>query len=252
MQRNQKGFSAVEGLLIVLVLVVVGFGGYYVWSKQKAKKTIQQSSASNTQTPVEEGVEVTETSTETTYQSKLYPSLSFTVPAGWRVEEPKAYDESTWGPGSADSKINIIKADSTLTLDFSTIRATGFEGYTCYKYANLKQVKEYTYRFTDKEGLTQYRNGVSEANEDWTDSSTGEYSHSEDANPNYCVAFPYIATHESTLNKSDYPDSIFNSVSTDKDEVTAWVSADLKGSETNEVLADTDKIIKSFSDSVEW
>lgn len=31
----QKGFSAFEGLLIVLIVGIVGFGGWYVWSHQK-------------------------------------------------------------------------------------------------------------------------------------------------------------------------------------------------------------------------
>lgn len=31
---RQKGFSAVEGLVIVLVLAVVGLGGWYVWDRQ--------------------------------------------------------------------------------------------------------------------------------------------------------------------------------------------------------------------------
>lgn len=32
---NQKGFSAVEGLLIVIIVLLVGFIGYYVWHTQK-------------------------------------------------------------------------------------------------------------------------------------------------------------------------------------------------------------------------
>lgn len=32
---NQKGFTLVEGLLIVLVIAVLGIGGYLVWNKNK-------------------------------------------------------------------------------------------------------------------------------------------------------------------------------------------------------------------------
>ena len=35
MKSNQKGFALQAGLLIVLILAVVGFGGYYVWHHQK-------------------------------------------------------------------------------------------------------------------------------------------------------------------------------------------------------------------------
>ncbi|PJE65465.1 hypothetical protein COU91_01495, partial [Candidatus Saccharibacteria bacterium CG10_big_fil_rev_8_21_14_0_10_47_8] len=29
--KNQKGFTLIESLLVVLILAVVGFAGYYVW-----------------------------------------------------------------------------------------------------------------------------------------------------------------------------------------------------------------------------
>lgn len=33
--KNQNGFSLVEGLLIVLIISVLGFAGFYVWNQQK-------------------------------------------------------------------------------------------------------------------------------------------------------------------------------------------------------------------------
>jgi uncharacterized protein (UPF0333 family) len=37
---NQSGFSALEGMLVLVIVVIVGFTGYYVWhSKQTADKT---------------------------------------------------------------------------------------------------------------------------------------------------------------------------------------------------------------------
>lgn len=42
---NQKGFSLIEGLLIVIALVLIIFVGYYVWHTQKeANKTLDSSS----------------------------------------------------------------------------------------------------------------------------------------------------------------------------------------------------------------
>lgn len=37
MYKTQKGFTLVETLLVVLILAVVGFGGYYVWNNQTKK-----------------------------------------------------------------------------------------------------------------------------------------------------------------------------------------------------------------------
>lgn len=49
-RQNSKsdfgGFTAVEGLLVVLVVAVVGFGGYYVWNNQSKKDSNNSQSAS--------------------------------------------------------------------------------------------------------------------------------------------------------------------------------------------------------------
>lgn len=46
-EKSTRGFSAVVGLLIVLVLAVIGFAGYFVW--QKNKDNTKKSSASTLQ-----------------------------------------------------------------------------------------------------------------------------------------------------------------------------------------------------------
>lgn len=50
-QKLQSGFTLVEALLIILILVVVSFAGYYVWdrqdSKEDAKKPTKTTSANN-------------------------------------------------------------------------------------------------------------------------------------------------------------------------------------------------------------
>ena len=38
--KNQKGFTLVEGLLIILIVTIVGFASWYVWGKQKSNKEI--------------------------------------------------------------------------------------------------------------------------------------------------------------------------------------------------------------------
>lgn len=35
MNKTQKGFALIESLLIILILTIIGFGGYYVWHTQK-------------------------------------------------------------------------------------------------------------------------------------------------------------------------------------------------------------------------
>jgi len=48
---NQKGFSLVEGLLIVVAVLLLGFGGYYVWNEyQDQSNQNQESSAQDSST----------------------------------------------------------------------------------------------------------------------------------------------------------------------------------------------------------
>lgn len=49
---NQKGFAVVESLLVIVILVLVGFVGYYVWhSNQQTKATLDAASKSATSSP---------------------------------------------------------------------------------------------------------------------------------------------------------------------------------------------------------
>ena len=51
----QKGFSLVEGLLIILIISVVGFAGYYVWNENQddepeQTETVQQTTENRSTT----------------------------------------------------------------------------------------------------------------------------------------------------------------------------------------------------------
>jgi flagellin-like protein len=46
--KNQKGFTAIEGLLILIAVTLIGFVGYYVWHTQKqTDKTLDQADKSS-------------------------------------------------------------------------------------------------------------------------------------------------------------------------------------------------------------
>lgn len=49
-ENKQNGFTLIEGLLIILVLAVVGFGSYYVWHSQTEKNNME-SNGQNTTSP---------------------------------------------------------------------------------------------------------------------------------------------------------------------------------------------------------
>lgn len=96
-KKNQAGFSMVEGLLVVLVLVAIGSVGYFVWHSQaqKTSKTTEKSVTTKTATvstvkPVEltllSGVK--STATPLTYSrdtaSVIEDIVSFAQPDDWR------------------------------------------------------------------------------------------------------------------------------------------------------------------------
>jgi len=55
MKKNEKGFSAIEGLLIVVIVGIIGFVGWYVWqAKSKNNKAATDTSQVETQTSKEE------------------------------------------------------------------------------------------------------------------------------------------------------------------------------------------------------
>lgn len=49
MKKTQSGFALVESLLIILILVIIGFGGYYVWHSQKQTNKTLDTAATTSQ-----------------------------------------------------------------------------------------------------------------------------------------------------------------------------------------------------------
>ena len=48
MNKRQSGFALLEGLLIILILAIIGFGGYYVWhTQQQTNKTLDTAAATS-------------------------------------------------------------------------------------------------------------------------------------------------------------------------------------------------------------
>jgi len=84
MRHNSRGFSVIEGLIILAVLAAVGFVGYTVFARMKSEPSKQQTS----QTP--------ETSNEAvrwqySEQSGAWETISGTAP---ECKEPFAFDET--------------------------------------------------------------------------------------------------------------------------------------------------------------
>jgi len=79
LQKNQKGFTAVEGLLIVLILVVIGAVGYMVYHNDHKTKTV-----TTTNTSANKPATTAKTSATMTTQ----PTQKYITISAWGVRVP--------------------------------------------------------------------------------------------------------------------------------------------------------------------
>lgn len=127
--KSQKGFSAVETILLVIIVGLIGFTGWYVYtSNGKANKTLDQANSVQNSTP-------TVKESNKTYESTAIKGLSFKYPTSWILENGETAFDGTdtttltspqgskvyWGSGGAgfggncDDRdyITILSVDAT-------------------------------------------------------------------------------------------------------------------------------------------
>jgi Tfp pilus assembly protein PilE len=120
LKYNQKGFTAVEGLLIVLILVVIGAVGYMVYHNHHKTTTAAATTTSSTK-PATSTKTTTSTTTQpaSTYAGwKTYTSAeegaSFKYPANWTATVPD-YSHGTQPPQGSDY-VNINSPDNNFQV----------------------------------------------------------------------------------------------------------------------------------------
>jgi hypothetical protein len=98
MKSNEKGFSVVGYLLVVIIIIVLGFIGYYVWGQGKQDKLMGNNSDASESSP-------TVTSTANTSEPVInrsyrveFDKFSFQYPAGWTVNDNDANRVLLLGP----------------------------------------------------------------------------------------------------------------------------------------------------------
>lgn len=95
-KTNQKGFSALEIVIVLAVVGVIAAVGWFIYSRQQDKKTNSTQTAT-TQTAAQTTTEKTEEpASEQKYKAKSYTSskgaFSMDILNGWTVEEDTTYD----------------------------------------------------------------------------------------------------------------------------------------------------------------
>ncbi len=86
MKKNEKGFGAIEGLLIVVIICMIGFVGWYVWHNRAAKTTPAPTTSTTSTAKVTTYNRTTTVPTDwKTYSNPTY-KLSLAYPSGgWSV-----------------------------------------------------------------------------------------------------------------------------------------------------------------------
>jgi hypothetical protein len=138
MKTNQKGFSAVEGLLIFVVVGLIGFVGWYVWhSKNSTKNSSTTSSTTSTQP-------TTKDTTPKKEEFKLpegYISYKSSSP-GFSMAYPK-----DWGDLAAPTDSNLGYTAATKYIDNKTIGDSWLQGYFGYSLSDKSTFKISTKKY---------------------------------------------------------------------------------------------------------
>lgn len=170
--KNERGFTAVEGLIILLVVVALGGAGYYVWNKNQNKKPVSVGSIASAPKPQAYIKTTTVPTGWKTYSNAMYkfsfsymPTWTVTVAAGTALSpsdnQVANVDLTSLSPAQSKGTlagegmtINVYKqslaktlayersiiqsaqqqtADANKPLNFSTTNLT-FDGNTVIKY----------------------------------------------------------------------------------------------------------------------
>jgi PsbP-like protein len=164
MKTNQKGFSLLIALLMILVISVIGFGGYYVWNENNNKTGEQSKTNQTTVSDTEQVASKDDLAAPEGWKEYVNSKEGFKVyyPSNWFYWD-KCQDGSTdlGGVSLGDSKednplcgsdkpsdVRIAKEENTQDRFFDnckefeeTLKSDNDKGYTnTYKESNCKEV----------------------------------------------------------------------------------------------------------------
>ena len=112
LRNNEKGFGAVEGLLIVAVVVLLSVVGYMVYKNHNKTTTASVATTTATQpakTPAKKPAKTTTIDPYTGWQSYTlkYEKLAFKYPAGWTIQD----DSGSQGLTPNTDSVNLAASD---------------------------------------------------------------------------------------------------------------------------------------------
>lgn len=139
MSAKQKGFGAVELILIFVAIGIVGFAGWFVWNSQRQiNKTLDDSNKINTAAPSVNDPERATSNANTTDTSLVPISVegghaTVGAPKNWKVTNGDANDQA-----GLFAAVKITSPDSNISVTFARLGGLGgycdpTDGYTMTK-----------------------------------------------------------------------------------------------------------------------
>ena len=134
--KNENGFGAVEILLVILIIAIVSFGGYYVWNTQH-KSSTQNTRAVATKDAASKSAQSTSPYAGWKSYELKYEKLSFRYPATWKADDTSSSGIDTVSFQSSDNfSFNIADGASSggdsILLDSNNPLNVKFDGSKAY------------------------------------------------------------------------------------------------------------------------
>jgi hypothetical protein len=132
MKINQKGFGAVEGLLILILVSILGFTGYYVYHSRNNATSTYNNAAST-------GTNVSNSPQNLKKYTDSSGTYSFSYPENWAVSE-KPYSGDFLSDSVSGKNVQIVPESSpSITSD---VNLPNYVSLVSYKTTNTNEVIE--------------------------------------------------------------------------------------------------------------
>lgn len=159
---DQRGFSALIAVLVLVAMGVIGFGGWYVWKKnsKESNRPVEQAVQTQAEPKAEEQKPVDLYEGWKTHTNSTY-GITFRYPGDWRVEEVAGSAGSSKALLTVEHAINLkrsqeVKYNNTTSIEIfsGTLDRVGKVQDDFYAQSASNNVIKVPERLKDRQGIS--------------------------------------------------------------------------------------------------